>query len=437
LHDLFAGLFDEARRLQQRRRRRRYVALALVACVAAVGAGLVGRGGGGDRSSSRTGSGAPPRVALVSRSLAALGQSPWLSVAGRRLIVSDTDNLSFAHGRVEGTCDAASVDPVTLRVVSVARGNCGDPALFGERVMPIVYAPSLRNHPGWGTNALAMRIATVDRAAPAGYRLGPVIVTYPDGSDTRAETIQGDGSLWVYASMTGPRAKLGELLRISETTGRVVERWRMPQIVRALLATNANGLWLAPSNDSGFPTDASPSQKVAVESLYRVAPGMRSPERVFDVGQDGARWLVANDQSVWLDVGRPSGAPALWRFEGPTATPTIRAAATLGGIRQCGDLGEGFATVLGSANGIYCVGNPGPNSEGVYWLGPSGGRSTVVASVSTSARYEFMDNAVTYHGSYYFIDPPTAPVFYPSPGDSIGQETSGGQPAILYRVAPR
>jgi hypothetical protein len=48
-----------------------------------------------------------------------------------------------------------------------------------------------------------------------------------------------------------------------------------------------------------------------------------------------------------------------------------------------------------------------------------------------------MDNAVTYHGSYYFIDPPTAPVFYPSPGDSIGQETSGGQPAILYRVAPR
>jgi hypothetical protein len=435
LHDLFARLFDEARGLQ-RRRHRRYVALALVACVAAAGAGLFGRGGGGDRS-SRTGSGAPPQVALVSRAIPALGQSPWLAVAGRRLIVSDTDNLSFAHGRVAGTCGAASVDPVTLRVVSLARGNCGDPALYGERVMPIVYAPTWRAPRGWGANPLAMRIATVDRAAPAGYRLGPIIVTYPDVSDTRAETIQGDRSLWVYAPVTGPRAKLGELLRISETTGRIVERWRMPQVDRALLATNANGLWLGPSNESGFPTDASPSQKLAVESLYRVTPGMRSPERVFDVGQDGARWLVANDQSVWLAVGRPSGTPALWRFEGPTATPTVRAAATLGGFRQCGDLGEGSATVLGSANGIYCVNDPGPQSQGVYWLGASGGRSTVVASVSSSSGYEFMDNAVMFRGSYYFIDPPTSPVSYPSPSGSIGQETSGGQPAILYRVAPR
>ena len=150
--------------------------------------------------------------------------------------------MSFADGRVHGTCAAASVDPLTLHVISVARGNCGDPALFGEHVMAIVYASSLRNHPGWGTNALVMRIATVDRAARAGYRLGPIIVTYPDGSDSRAETIQGDGSLWVYASTTGPRSKLGELLRISETTGRVVERWMMPPIARALLATDANGL---------------------------------------------------------------------------------------------------------------------------------------------------------------------------------------------------
>jgi len=369
--------------------------------------------------------------------LPALGQSPWLSVAGRRLIVSDTDQMSFARGRVQGTCAAASVDPLTLRVILVARGSCGDPAVFGEHVMPIVYAPSLRNHPGWGTNALAMRIATVDRAAPVGYRLGPVIVTYPDGSDTRAETIQGDGSLWVYAPMTGPRAKLGELLRVSETTGRVVERWTMPSIVRALLATDANGLWVAPSTESGWPQGASRSDQTAVESLYRVAPGMRSPERVFDVGPDGGRWLVANDQSVWLDVGRPSAVPALWRFDGPTATPTIRAAATLGGIRQCGDLGEGSATVLGSANGIYCVGNPGPQSQGVYWLGSAGGRSTVVASVSTTVRYESMDNAVTYQRSYYFIDPPTSAAVSPSPEGSIGQATSGGQPATLYRVAPR
>jgi hypothetical protein len=434
LHDLFAGLFEEARRFQRRRRHRYVVLLALVACVAAGCVVLFDRGGGGGAASG-VGSGLPPRVALVSRFLPALGQSPWLSVAGSRLIVSDTDNMSFAHGRVQGTCAAASVDPLTMRVISVARGNCGDPALFGERVMPIVYAASWRNHPGWGTNALAMRIATVDRAAPAGYRLGPVIVTYPDGSDTRAETIQGEGSLWVYASTTGPRSKLGELLRISETTGRVTDRWTMPSIARALLATDATGLWVAPSTESGWPQGASRSEQAAVESLYRAAPSMRSPERVFDVGQDGARWLVANDQSVWLDVGRPLGTPALWRFEGPTATPTIRAAATLGPIRQCGDLGDGSVTVLGSANGIYCVGNPGPQSQGVYWLGSAGGRSAVVASVPTSARYEFMDNAVTYRGAYYFIDPPT-PVFDILYGGAASQ-TVGDKPAILYRVAPR
>lgn len=438
LRDLFAGLFDEARRLQ-RRRRRLYVALALVACVAAVGGGAIGRGGGGERS-SRTGSGAPPRVALVSRSLAALGQSPLLAVAGHRLVVSDTDNLSFVRGRVEGTCAAASVDPMTLRVISFVRGNCGDPALYGQRVRPIVYAPTWRASPGWGTNPLAMRIATVDRAAAGGYRLGPVVVTYPDCSDCRAETISGAGSLWVYAPMTGPRtgpgSRLGELLRISETTGRVVERWTIPSILRALLAIDANGLWVAPSTESGWPQGASRSERAAVGSLYRVAPGMRAPERVFDVGPEGARWLVANGQSVWLDVGWPSGTPVLWRFDGPAAVPAIRAAATLGAIRQCGDLGDGFATVLGGANGIYCVGNPEPQRQGVYWLGSSGGRSRVVASVSTSLRYESMDNAVTYQGSYYFIDPPMRVVF-PYAGDSVGQDTSVGQPATLYRASPR
>ncbi len=349
--------------------------------------------------------------------------------------MSDTDNMSFARGRVQGTCAAASVDPLTMRVLSVAHGNCGDPALFGERVMPIVYAPTVRNAPGWGTNALVMRMSTVDPAVRGGYRLGPIIVTYANCSDCRAQTISGDGSLWVYASMVGTGAELGELLRVSETTGRVVERWTLPSISRALLATDTNGLWLAPSNDSGFPTGASASQKLAVESLYRVAPGMRRPERAFDVGGDGARWLVANGENVWLDIGWPSSTPTLWRFEGPTATPTIRAAATLGGFRQCGDLGEGSATVLGGANGIYCVGNPEPDSQGVYWLGPSGGRSTVVASVSTSNSWEFIDNAVTYRGSYYFVDPPT-PVFdilY----DGAASQTVGDKPAVLYRVAPR
>jgi hypothetical protein len=209
----------------------------------------------------------------------------------------------------------------------------------------------------------------------------------------------------------------------------------MPQITRALLATNASGLWIAPSNNSGFPIDASRSQDAAIGSLYRVAPGMRAPERVFDAAPDGARWLLANAQSVWLDVGRPSGRPALWRFEGPSATPTLRAATPLGGIRQCGDLGDGSATVLGGASGIYCITNPGPNSQGVDWLSPAGGRSTVVASVATPIRYESMDAAVIYRGAYYFLDGPTPIVDFLEYG--AGRQTDSNSPPILYRVAGR
>lgn len=363
----------------------------------------------------------------------ALGDFPLVSVAGGRLIVSDSENTRFSHGRVTGTCAGASIDPLTLRVVSVIRGNCGNPAVFGRRVIPVVYAPTQRDHPGWGTNALVMRIATADPAATGRYRLGPVIVTYPDCSDCRAETIDGDGSLWVYASMTGARSDSSVLLRVSETTGRVLERWRMPQITRALLATDADGLWIGPSIESGFPGNATRAQQVADTSLYRVAPDARAPHRVFDAGLDGARWLAAAGHTVWLDVGpvRRVSSPRLWRFDGPHATATVRAALTPGGTRACGDLGEGPVTVLGSATGVYCV-NTGSSSQFVGWLGRDGRRGAVVARASTPVRWAFADNAVTYRGSYYFIDPPAS--FFAGGSPS---HTHGTFPATLYRVTPR
>jgi hypothetical protein len=429
-------LFEEARRFQ-RRRRRGYLMLALVVCAAAVGAVLLDQGGGGGGArSGRVASVGPARMALASKDLPGLGQSPFVAVSEDRLIVSDTANTSFANGRVEGTCAAASVDAVTLRVVSLVRGNCGDPALFGERVLPIVYAPTLRNAPGWGTNPLAMRVATVDPAAPGGYRLGPVVVTFPDGSDSRAETIYGAGSLWVYAPMTGPRFKPGELLRVSETTGQVVERWKMPHIDRALLATDSDGLWVAPSSESGWPVGATRSEKKADESLYRVAVGMRSPTRVFDIGQQGARWLAAEGQTVWVDINnRPSRSPALWRFAGSMATPTVRDAPTPSAAAQCADMGEGPATVLASASGVYCVINPEADSQQVNLLDASGEHNAVVARVSTPMEWESMDDAVTYRGSYYFIDPGFDAVFSPAGGESSGPGRDAS-PAVLYRIAP-
>ena len=426
LPELLAGLFEEARRFQ-RRRRRVYLVLVLCALVAAGTVALFGRGGGANRSGS-VGSLAPPRASVLSRSLPALGESPWLAVAGDRLIVSDTDNMSFAHGRVQGVCVAASVDPGTLRVAGVARGNCGDPALFGEHVMAVVYVPTLRDPPGWGTNPLAMRIAIVNPTARAGYVLGPVVVEYADCSDCRAQTIQGAGSLWVYASMAGTGTDFGELLRISETTGRVVERWRMPQIDRALLATNASGLWLAPSIESGWPAHATSAEKVADESLYHVASGMAAPVRVFDVGPGGASWLAAKGRDVWFATARPKGAPLLWRFDGFKATPAVRSSPLPGQASNCWQLSSP-GTVLPTASGIYCV-DVADNAQRVDWLEPSGRRSAVVASIPTPVRYDYADNAVTYSGSYYFIDPP-APLGY-----SVDGLVQPGTPATLYRITP-
>jgi hypothetical protein len=223
-----------------------------------------------------------------------------------------------------------------------------------------------------------------------------VIVTYPDCSDCRAETIYGDGSLWVYASMTGPNSASSLLLRVSETTGRVAQRWRT--------------------------------------ALCRIAPGMRAPRRVLAVGLDGARWLAAAGHTIWLDAGPVKGpdSPRLWRFDGPNATPTLRAAPTPGGTRVCGDLGDGPVTVLGSATGVYCVTNTGSFGQSVSWLGRDGRSGAVVARASAPIRWDFADNAVTDHGSYYFIDPPASFFAGGSPN-----ETHGSFPAMIYRVTPR
>jgi hypothetical protein len=424
-----AGLFEQAHRLGRRRRRRQLVLVALVVFVAVCAVELFDRGGGGGAGSTGVGSSALPRFVVSSRSLPAIGGGPLLSVAGGRLIVSDNENDSFSNDRVTGTCAAATVDPITLRVVSTARGNCGDPALYGQRVLPIVYQlpQSLPIHGVFAP--LVMRIAVVDRAARGGYRLGPVIVTYPAGSDTHAETIYGDGSLWVYVPVVGARSNYGELLRVSPASGGVAERWRTPPISRALLATNADGLWLAPSLASGSPDDITRARQVADSSLYRIAPGMRVPQRVFDLGPIGARWLAASGHSVWMDVG-PASESHLWGFGGATAKPIIRGKPTRASIADCGDIGDGSVTVLGAPSGVYCV-NTGSYRESVSMLTPAGHQTGVVAAVSTPIQWDFADSAVTYKGAYYFVDPAVGvtPTY-------DRDETRGSEPTI-YRVGPR
>jgi hypothetical protein len=366
---------------------------------------------------------------VSSVSLPKSGDYFQLAVVGGHLIVSggpggslfDSDSTTtLSHGRASGICDSAAVDPSTLKLSDLKRGNCGDPALYHERAIAVSYWVTTA-----GTTTIATRIATVDPSAPDGYTLGPVVMSYPQCSDCWAQWIYGDGSLWIYDGFVGSSANPhGELLRVSETTGTVEQRWAMPSIDRPLVAVDADGFWLAPSNESGWPPVTPPSQLVRYRSLYRVSPGARAPARVFTIPGGNALWLVASAHTVWLEANRTPKPSQLWRLTGAAAKPefhdTYAANSTQGG-----EYGEGAPTYAGNAAiGIYYVMTDfvtGSTTQRIVRLAPDGPSEQTVAVVTppssiTPNSFAFSSPAaVALSSSLFFLDPRTR----------------------LYRVTPR
>ena len=344
----FDALFGEAFELERRRRRRRRTFLAVVACAAAV-AFAVGLHDGG------SGSGSTPGADTHIRSLALGGGYTQLAAVEGKLVVSGGSPGVAPAGRIGGLCHSATIDPLTMRVIAKARGNCANPAIYGRNVLPITY---VLNHSGPTGLTLAIRIASIAPHAPGGYRLGPVVVYYPQCSDCAAEWIYGDGSLWLYSPFYGPGlgSSLGRLLKISARTGRVLGRWLMPSFPRALLAVDRDGLWLAPSIYGGVPAHLAPGLIAQYSSLYRVAPERGGPERVRATGvRGGALWMVASGSSLWVDESNGRTPSRLWRLVGMDGRVGLRARRVAAGA-ACGQLGEGQVTIAGSAkSGIYCV----------------------------------------------------------------------------------
>ncbi len=371
--------------------RRRLLRLLLVCClIAAVALLAAPRGSGTGTNASG--------VAVSSRRLPLSTGYTGLAVAGGRLLLIDYGNGSVrAIGR--DTCGVASVDPRSLRLTSTARVSCGDPALLGRRVMEVDQ---------YDRGAIAVRVAAVDRHSRAGYALGPVLFSYDQCSDCWNEAIYGPRSLWIYAPISTTRGYRagGELFRVSEQTGRLLQHWRMPSMVRALLAVDADGLWIAPSIDTGSPS-----------TLYHVAPGMVKPEGVLTIGTRrnpdlDARFLVATGHTIWFEtwLATKGWIPRLYRL---TGTKVTLQAARVNGSTPCTDSGDGPATVLGNAAGIYCVqiGNwtngLGATSQKVFRLSPGQLREQRVATVAPPAGTVDVGSAADLDGSYYFLDPAT------------------------------
>jgi hypothetical protein len=423
-------LFPEARRLG-RRRRLRYAGLALLFVAAVLALVALGRGSAG-RNTAAPGA-RPASVAVASLTLPRSGNFSSITVAGRRLIVSGTRDgyalispgysTSLVGGRAAGVCDAAAVDPRTLVLGPVVRANCGDPALYGERVLPIAYA--LVHQAYGGSFATDVRIARFDPAARDQYQLGSVITRYRECSDCQMSWIYGDGSLWIYnplASLT--RSRSGELFRISTRTGRVLQRWKMPEIVRALLAVDSNGLWLAPSIESGVPGRLSPARAAPYVSLYRIVPGPRSPRRILTVGGSGARWLVASGHTASVAVDDRYGYSTVWTFTG--TTPPVHGKPLSNEVVGA-EMGYGEPSVAGNDTiGFYDV-ELGNGLERVLRIDATGRQAQTIAKIP--APDATMDDgppvAVALGGSFFFLDPPT----YTSAGSLTGT-------IRLHRVTP-
>ena len=308
------GLFEEAWRRQRRRR----AGYALVVLAAVVAAAIVLEL---DTPSGNPTASAPAVLSrLSSAGVPASGHFASLTQAGGRLIIAGGPanrplnvsgaTTSLVHGWAAGRCSAATVVPGTVGVGRLRHANCGDPALYGLHLMPLLFVERTRGSTGL---TVEVRIAVADPEARDGYRLGPPVMSYEQCSDCAAQWTIGDHALWVNSALAhGPHGP-GEVLRISTTSGQVLQRFQMPQLLNAVLAVNQDGLWIAPSILTGFTSTAgrpTRQQQRASSSLFLDAPDAQAAKNVLRVG-NGIAWLTA------------SGPPRLARRDLPRRDPHV------------------------------------------------------------------------------------------------------------------
>jgi hypothetical protein len=214
-------------------------------------------------------------------------------------------------------CAAASIGGDPPAVHNVSMTNCEDPASAGEEVAAVITErPDPHSASGvTGTIAVAHHDAATDS-----YTVGPVVMKYTSGSDTKPIVVSGGGSLWIYDRDTtnGPEA-----IEVSATSGQVDDVVRTPAFSRPIIAANSDGLWLGNSIEGG---------QVA-GTLFHVAPGSHAVSTVVASQSDAVDWMVAGPGHVWVGM-RPNTSTllSLWRFDGPKATvgfhtpePTLQA----------------------------------------------------------------------------------------------------------------
>jgi hypothetical protein len=92
-------------------------------------------------------------------------------------------------------------------------------------------------------------VLRVARLNPTTHRIsvGPVIVTFAQGSGGWPVIVEGDGSIWAYC----PSTSGSTVLRFSAANGVLLQEITIPSVPRPEIAANSDGLFLGESNQGG------------------------------------------------------------------------------------------------------------------------------------------------------------------------------------------
>jgi hypothetical protein len=407
-----------------RRSRRLGVAVAAMLVLAAAGVTAAVTGGGsGPRppsaaaSSPRQGPAAAGRYAVRMLNLSRSDRYGEITVVAGRIIVYGPGS-GVTRPSAAQSCTSAVVNASTLALTDSRSGDCADPSLEGEQVLPVMTVE--RRVPYYGNDAVATVTARISRVMPGGpgYRIGPVVMVFSQLSTGWPTWVYGGGDLWLYDAYT---AKGSELLRISQATGAVVQRLGMPGIARPILAFDSDGLWMAPAANSGG------------LAVYHVVPGASAAVPVFRLaaGQYTA-WMIGSGHSLWLDVGSGGKTGTLWHLAGAGARPVSHL--TLSSFGNQSEIQGGGSTMVGNAaDGLWTVvpAQYGTRQE-VIRIDPASGAYQTVALLepgysTPSAILYGSWQAVTVGGSMFLLDPATDSGTYPYQPQGF----SG-----LYRISP-
>ena len=294
--------------------------------------------------------------------------------------------------------------------------------MFGRAVIPAISTDTHLPSPGGGPSEI-VRISHATSARP-GYVLGPIVMTFSAlaYSDTQPSWTYGGGDLWLYDWVDH-----FDLLRISATTGQVLQRLVVPKIQSPLLAFNDDGLWIAPS------------PRLSSGPLYRLTPGATQLTPVFNLGPGGfAWWLIASGDSVWIgDQPRPvTTRGTTWELRGPDAVQVWHhlLSGPLATVTNQVAFDSPSMVVGNGSDGLWTVvvAPPGDQQQ-VVRIDPRTGRSAVVALLpayppwtSDPALIQAGWQAATFDGSLFLLDPGTQAL------DISEMDLSG----LLYRVTP-